>query len=280
MTLRYFIHSLPIWCAIALFLVLSGAAHARTPGTDASDSEGVDTTAGDWYFFVAAVNVYPRLESERLIKELFEPVVRSLAPGHEGVQTISDLRDDHALWPPHVGLGYNLNTHVAVFVEGGYTAGKVRTKRDDRSWLLLPLHTDFEIKRSALFGGIGIDYFPWGMAPQGNYHGLRERLAAARPFCGTRLTWTRATFRAKAKLGFPPLPNFLNLELSDAWTLPSITTVAGVDIPLSKDTALTFNVAYNHFWNRDFDFEGWALTVQWKRFFGGPKNVANPRDFT
>ncbi len=59
-----------------------------------------------------------------------------------------------------------------------------------------------------------------------------------------------------------------------------MTTVAGVDVPLSNDTALTLNVAYNYFWDRDFDFEGWALTIQWKRFFGGPKNVAERRGFT
>lgn len=261
---------------LILLMLMSGisAAEAHKPTGEASGP------AGDWYVFIAAVNVYPRLESERLIKRWFEPILKGLAPGHDGVYTVSDLRDDHGLWPPHVGLGYNINTRLSVFIEGGYTAGKVRTKRADRSRLLVPLHTDFEIKRSALFGGIGVDYFPWGMAPQDNYRGIRARLAAARPFCGTRLTWTRATFRAKAKLGFRPLPNFLNLELSDAWTLPSVTTVAGVDIPLSRDTALTVNVAYNYFWERDFDFEGWALTIQWKRYFGGPKNVVDPEGFT
>lgn len=273
------------WQAIAwtctLFLALTGTAHTGTLSTENPDSAiEAPPPPGDWYFFVAAVNVYPRLESERIIKKWFEPVLKGLAPGHDGVYTLSDLRDDHGMWPPHVGLGYTLNDHLAVFLEGGYTAGKVRTKRNDRSRLLLPLHTDFEIKRSALFAGVGLDYFPWGMAPQADYHGLRERLAAIRPFCGTRLTWTRTTFRAKVKLGLLPLPNFLNLELSDAWTLPSLTTVVGFDVPLSKNTALTVNGAYNHFWDREFDFEGWALTVQWKRFFGGPKNVAGRQENT
>ena len=269
--------SITLRALVAITGILAGlSAHAESditqPRSEASKSEPI-ALPGDWYFFVAAVNVYPRLESEELIKQLFDPVARALAPGHDGVYTVSDLRDDHGLWPPHVGLGYNLNRHWSVFLEAGYTAGKVRTKTDDRSILLLPLHTDFEIKRGALFAGAGIDYFPWGMPEQRDYNGLRARLKQIRPFVGTRLTVTRATFRAKAKLGFRPLPNFVNLELSDSWTLPSATLVAGFDMPLSKDTALTVNGAYNHFWDRDFDFEGWALTLQWKYFFGGPRNA-------
>ncbi len=259
-----------VTCILAALLCVA------TPGTAESlvgsdEKKEATSEPGDWYFFIATVNVYPRLESERLIKKLFEPVLQGLAPGHDGVYTVSDLRDDHGLWPPHLGLGLNLNDKWSVFLEAGYTAGKVRTKTDDRSIILLPLHTDFEIKRGALFAGVGVDYFPWGMAKQQDYHGLRERLVEIRPFVGTRLTVTRATFRAKIKLGFRPFPNFVNVELSDAWTLPSATTVAGFDMPLSKNTALTVNVAYNYFWDQEFDFEGWAFTIQWKRFFHGPK---------
>jgi hypothetical protein len=136
----------------------------------------------------------------------------------------------------------------------------------------LPLHTDFEIHRSALFAGVGLDYFPWGMAEQRDYDGLGDRLSNIRPFLGTRLTWTHATFRAKAKLGLVPLPNFVNLELGDSWTLPSATIVGGFDLPLSQDTTLTVNAGYNHFWDQEFDFEGYAFTIQWRRYFNGPSH--------
>lgn len=228
--------------------------------------------ARNWYYFIAAVNVYPALESEELINKTLEPVLRALSPGHEGVYTVSDLRDDHGLWPPHIGVGRNLNEKWSVFLEAGYTAGKVRTRNDRRSILLLPLHTDFEIHRSAVFAGVGLDYFPWGMAEQRTYDGLGDRLSNIRPFLGTRLTWTHATFRAKAKLGLAPLPNFVNLELGDAWTLPSATIVGGVDVPLSQDTTLTVNAGYNHFWDREFDFEGYAFTIQWRRYIIGPRS--------
>lgn len=229
----------------------------------------------DWYYFIAAVNVYPELKSEELINKTLEPVLRTLSPGHDGVYTVSDLRDDHGLWPPHLGLGVNLNENWSLFFEGGYTAGKVRTKNDRPSILLLPLHTDFEIQRSALFGGVGLDYFPWGMPESRNYDGLADRLASMRPFLGTRLTWTYATFRAKVKLGLNPLPNVVNLELSDAWRLPSATVVCGVDVPLTESTTLTFNAGYNHFWDQAFDFEGYAFTVQWRSYFKGPRSRAH-----
>src|SRR5690606_27643044 len=123
------------------------------------------------------------------------------------------------------------------------------------SILLLPLHTDFEIQRSALFAGVGLDYFPWGMPEQRAYTGIRSRVAGARPFLGTRLTWTYATYDAKVKLGFRPLPNLISLELSDAWTLPSLSVVGGIDLPLSRKASFTVNAGYNFFWDQEYDFE-------------------------
>lgn len=230
-----------------------------------------DDAPRSWYIFAAAVNVYPRLESEKLVDRLLEPVLAGLAPGHDGVDTIGDLRDAHLLWPPHVGLGLNLNEHWSIFVEAGYTAGKVRTKSDRTSVFLLPLHTDFEIFRSALFTGVGVDYFPWGMPPQTDYDSLGSRLAHVRPFFGSRLTWTYATYRAKVKVGLRPFPNIVNLELSDAWGLPSATVVAGVDVPLTRNTTLTFNAGYNYFWEQASDFEGYAFTIQIRRYINGPQ---------
>lgn len=255
---------------LALGLVmLPRAAAAGEPESEAAPVADEGKTL-NWYYFVAAVNVYPRLESEDLIYNIFEPILEGLSPGHRGVHTIGDLRDDHLLWPPHLGLGVNLNPHWSLFVEAGYTSGKVRTQVDRPSILLLPLHTDFEIQRSALFTGIGLDYFPWAMPAQHEYGGLRSRLAGARPFLGTRLTWTYATYDAKVKLGFRPFPNLVNLKFDDAWALPSFTVVGGVDIPLTRYTTLTFNCGYNFFWDREFDFEGYAFTVQWRRYFKGP----------
>lgn len=253
-------------------LAAPAAPEEITPPSPIEVEEPVRLPPQKWYYFMAAVNVYPKLESEEIIGDLVEPLLGFLAPGHGGIDTISELRDDHLLWPPHVGLGYNLNDKWSVFVEAGYTAGKVRTRDDTRSLLLVPLHTDFEIFRSALFGGVGVDYFPWGMPEQREYDGLRDRLTSIRPFLGTRVTWTYATYRVKAKFGVHPLPNLVNIELSDAWVLPSATFVGGFDLPLSKDTTLTVNAGYNYFQDQEFDFEGGLLTVQLRRYFGGPRH--------
>lgn len=253
-------------------LATPAAPEEIAPPAPIETEEPVGVVPRKWYFFVAAVNVYPKLESEEIVGDLVEPLLDVLAPGHEGIDTISELRDNHLLWPPHLGLGYNVNDHWSVFFEAGYTEGKVRTRDDTPSLLLVPLHTDFEIFRSALFGGVGVDYFPWGMPEQREYEGIGDRLSSIRPFLGTRFTWTYATYRVKAKFGVHPLPNLVNIELSDAWLLPSATLVGGFDLPLSKDTTLTVNAGYNHFWDQEFDFEGGLLTVQWRRYFGGPRH--------
>jgi hypothetical protein len=268
------------WCWARASILLSALACvvARAPATErmlppqALTESVARSEARKWYFFVAAVNVYPKLESEEIIGDLVEPIVGAIAPGHDGINTISELRDDHLLWPPHLGLGYNINDKWSIFLEAGYTAGKVRTRDDTPSLLLLPLHTDFEIFRSALFGGVGLDYFPWGMPEQRPYDGLTDRVSSIRPFLGTRVTWTYATYRVKAKFGLHPLPNLINVELSDAWILPSVTLVGGFDLPISKDTTLTVNAGYNYFESQEHDFEGGLLTVQWRRYFGGPRH--------
>jgi hypothetical protein len=269
---RYFFGIWMLLSALTCLVAHSAAAELDSVPLPAPEELGRPLLpARDWYYFVAAVNVYPALESENLVDQLLEPLLRTLSPGHDGVHTISDLRDEHLLWPPHLGLGKNLNDKWSIFLEAGYTAGKVRTKNDRASIFLLPLHTDFEIKRSALFAGVGLDYFPWGMTEQRTYDGLADRLAGIRPFLGTRLTWTYATYRAKVKLGLNPFPSLVNLELHDAWALPSATIVGGIDVPLSRDTSLTMNAGYNHFWDQAFDFEGFAFTVQWRHYFNGPR---------
>ena len=111
------------------------------------------------------------------------------------------------------------------------------------------------------------------MPEQREYDGIGDRLTSIRPFLGTRFTWTYATYRVKAKFGLHPLPNLVNIEMSDAWLLPSATLVGGFDLPLSKDTTITVNLGYNHFWDQDFDFEGHAFTIQWRRYFNGPRRL-------
>lgn len=262
---------------LALFPMLAclttlAAAMDMAPSSTPVTKEAARPAPKKWYAFVAAVNVYPALESEKIIGDLIEPLLGVVAPGHGGIDTISELRDDHLLWPPHLGLGYNLNDKWSVFLEAGYTAGKVRTRDDTPSLLLLPLHTDFEIFRSALFGGVGVDYFPMGMAEQREYDGIGDRLRSIRPFLGTRFTWTYATYHVKAKFGIHPLPNLVNVELGEAWGLPSTTFVGGLDLPLSKDTTLMVNAGYSHFWEQASDFEGYVFTIQLRRYFGGPKD--------
>lgn len=229
------------------------------------DAETAAAEARRWYVFVAAVNAYPRLESEEPIRRVFDPLMRAIAPGHNPVRTVGDLRDGHLLWPPHLGFGYDLSEHWGIQFQLGYTAGKVRTIQDERSIFLFPLHTDFEIYRGAAFMGLGLDYFPFGMAERGDYHGLMARLRAARPSLGTRFTLTYATYNAKVRVGIGHGPN-LGLKLSDAWLVRSFNFDAGLDIPWTRHGLLHLNAGYNVFLERDYDFGGPAFTIAWKHY--------------
>lgn len=220
-----------------------------------------------WFFLVAAVNTYPRLESEELVDKFFNRPLRILAPGFDDVRTFSDTRDDHLMWPPHLAVGRLLLNRWGLFLEVGYSSGKVRTKDTDASLLILPIHTDFEITRGALYGGVGLDYYPLGVVKLAKYDGLKTRLHAARPFLGTRLTWTHATYDAKIKAGLKPFGNLVDLRQSDSWLLPSLNLDIGADVPLTKRSVLTVNAGYTFFEDRAYDFAGPAYTIGWKYFF-------------
>jgi hypothetical protein len=171
------------------------------------------------------------------------------------------------LWAPYVGVGYVASPHWCLFGQVGYTSGKVRTKADDPSWLLLPLHTDFEIDRGALYGGVGADFFPLGMPELGGYRGFRDRLRAAKPSVGARVTVTNATYNAKTKIGFKPFDNIVDYEQSDSWLITSFSPNVGVDVPLGQRSQLSFNASMNWFTDENRDFDGPAFTIIYKRFF-------------
>lgn len=235
-------------------------------GADSSPPNAFDGFDRRWFMLYATVNTYPELQREQLISKYFNPAMRFFAPTFENVRTISDLRDEHLLWVPHIGIGRALSPHWAFFVQGGYSGGKVRTNAINPSLLLFPLSTDLEIRRDALYAGVALDYFPFGMPVLREYDGVWSRLIAARPSFGARLTVTRASFRAKVKVGFRPFGNLVSLRLEDAWVLPSVNTNVGLDVPISKRGALSFNAGVNFFFEEEQDFEGTAFTIAWKHF--------------
>lgn len=268
-----------LWLAVATILwicTVSTHAEQALPEGDAllpeslmqpeADTSEQVATARRWFLILAWVNVHPKLETERLIDRYFDPAMKFLAPGYDDVLKISDLRDMCLLWPPHFGIGYVLSPKWVIFLQGGYSVGKVRTKADDRSVLLLPLHTDLEIQRGAAYFGLGLDFYPFGQPETKKREGWRERLRAARPSLGARYTYTYATYDAKVKVGFKPLPN-IGIKLSDSWFIPSVNLNLGVDIPIDDKNQLFCNAGYAFFSDQDQDFNGAAFTIGWKHFF-------------
>lgn len=227
-----------------------------------------EETSRRWFVLVGLVNVYPRLEREQLIKDLLDPAIRTLAPGYRGSKTFTDMRDDHLLWPPQIAVGRILSDHFALSIHGGYSAGTVRTKKDNPSILLgIPLYSDVSIRRYATYVGIDLDYYPWGMVEQKDYANWGERLRGIRPTLGARHTWTWAGFDADMRLGLWPFKEAVKVKLSDKWALPNITLVAGLDVPLNKRSAIILNAGYSFFWKEKQDFAGPAFTLGWRYMF-------------
>jgi hypothetical protein len=249
----------------------NAAAHDAKASSPIAATAESDSAASPWYFLVGLSNAHPIMMSEQLVKCYYDGTMHHLSPTYDEVLTVGDVRDEWLLWAPYVGIGRNIGTRWSVFGQFGYGRGKVRTKANDPSYLLLPLHTDFEIERGALYWGLGADYFPFGMPELQKYHGICERLRAAKPNIGARVTWVDATYHAKAKVGFKPFDNLVDYQQSEEWLIPSVSPNVGVDVPLGKQSQLSFNVSYNWFKEQGDDFNGPAFTVVWKHFFNRKK---------
>ena len=256
------------WRTRAADCAASGG-EAESEASDVGDGGGEDSSEDvrRWFVIFTLANAYPALESERLIGRFFNTPMRLLAPGFEDVTTFGDLRDLSLLVMPNLGMGYVVSKRVAVFLELGYGAGPVRTKANDASIFLFPLHTDFEMKRAAFVVVPGVDFFPFGMVEQREYHGLKDRLRGAKPMLGLRVPWTYASYEAYVKVGFKPFGNLVSVKKSDAWRIWSVNANVGVDVPVSKHHQLNFNAGHSFFAERDYDFGGPTWSVSWKYLF-------------
>ncbi|NIA12627.1 MAG: hypothetical protein GWP08_01010 [Nitrospiraceae bacterium] len=219
------------------------------------------------FVMLVMANAYPGLDSEELIDRFFNTAMRLIAPGFDDVTTFSDMRNRCQLWVPNIGGGYVLSKRFAVFLTIGYGAGPVRTKANDPSIFLLPLHTDFEMQRSAFTVTPGLDFFPFGMVEQQAYHGLMDRLRGSKPMLGVRLPWTYAGYKVHAKVGLKPLSKLVDAKLDDAWSIWSANLNVGLDVPLTRRNQLNVNIGHSFFFARDYDFGGTVFSLTWKYFF-------------
>ena len=221
-----------------------------------------------WFIVLSLINVYPKLESEELIRRLYNPAMRLLAPGFQDVRTPGDYRDEHLLWTPEIGIGRILSPRWSAKIYLGYSAGTIRTKAKNPSILFgIPLKTDFEIYRSAAYLGLGANFFPWGMPERKKYSGWLERLRNSKANLGLTLTHTYAGYKVKATAAFAEGPNFLNFEQEDNWWVTSFNANIAADIPFNKRNALSLNAGYSFAFQKGYDFDAAAFTIGWKRYF-------------
>ena len=219
------------------------------------------------YAMLCMANAYPRLRSEKLINNVFDPIMGAVAPGMAPINTFGDMRDNHLLWMPNIGGGYNVSRHLSLFLQLGYGSGPVRTKDSALSVLLLPLHMFFEMNRSAFTITPGLDYFPFGMVEQRDYHGLKDRLCAIRPMFGVRVPWTHAGYKARANLGLGPLDTIASMKLGDSWSVWSTNLNIGFDVPVNRNNQVNVNLGRSYFFGHDSDFGGPVFSVTWKLLF-------------
>ena len=220
-----------------------------------------------WFWVLGLTNTYPHLESEKLVRRYWDPIVNALGPGYGHARTVGDLRDRHMIWTPNIGIGRVLSDYWVLYVQAGYTAGVIRTRRNPAGLLLFPVHSDFEIQRGALYSVACLNYYPWKIPRMMAYNSWKKRLKASRPSVGLHMALTRATYHAKAKLGMEPLGALLRIKVHDSWILPSANLNLSWDIPLDERNILYLNGGYTFFTDVKEDFEGGAVTINWKHYF-------------
>ncbi len=211
-------------------------------------------------------NLYPKLEDEELISRFFDAPMGAVTFGYRNVKTFGDTRDDSMMWAPQIGLGKDISDRWTVMFMVGYSAGRVRTKGTYLSVLLLPLHVDFEMTRGGVYAVLGADYYPFGMPERRVYSGLWNRLRAAKPVMGARVSWAYNTFDAKIKVGPYPFPNIINTKLSMGWSIQNFYPNIGVEIPTGKRSTIAFTGSYNFATDERQNLSGPAFNITWRYY--------------
>jgi hypothetical protein len=121
--------------------------------------------------------------------------------------------------------------------------------------------------RSAFTIAPGIDYFPFGMVEQRDYHGFMERIRAIRPMLGARVPWTYAGYKARIDLGLGPFDQLVKVRLGDNWSIWSVNMNVGFDVPITRRNQVNINIGKSFFFDHDDDFGGTVFSVTWKYLF-------------
>ena len=266
------VHCIVSFLLTASFLfVVAVSAWAADTDTAAPTDEAAPEMS-PWYFFNGSTNSHPRLhKADKLIDQQLNTPFRLIAPGFDDVKTFTDQADDFMIWSPFVGIGRKFGNHWDVFFQIGGSAGTVRTKSDDTSIVLLPFHADVTIKRSNLFIGPGVAWFPFGFSRNKPKMTWGERFHGTRPYLTATFSWNRMTYEGDVKAGIRPFGNFIQNKQEDTWHPFSSNLGAGVDVPLTKRTTLSLNGQWSFMYDYGEDFSGPNIGIFVKHAFGGPK---------
>jgi len=261
----------------AWFFVVIAAAHgaeASAPGADAkpgapaAESDSEEGRYRGWQVFVAAANLWPRLdETEAKIDRLINNGVGRLCPRWEEPRTFSDWRDDGMLWDFQLGVGRDIADKWTWYAAAGGAFG--HQPNSHRYFPLgLPMKIGVDFDRSAWFVTSGLDYYPWGV-PEYPEDGpsILACLRAAKPYVEGAIGYVYLKGRAECSFALPLLGEFAHYQDKAQYDLFYLSPRLGVDIPVSKRNSVSVAAGPLLFTTHEHEFNNVSIyTVLRHRF--------------
>jgi len=257
---------------VSFLLLLLGVVSAASGPAWGNTGEEIpgkrDDTSPKWYLSVGATNCYPRLQGvEKQVHHQINDMFHLMAPGFEDAKTFTEMRDDGMLWVPEIGLGRVLTPRWVVFARVGYIEGAARTKADNTSLILRPLHTDVKLHVSYFFAGAGAAFYPWGVPELRAYESVWDRVRNVRPFIAGSVGRARVKAYADVHFGLKPYDSVFRAGRRVGWSPWEGELSGGLQVPLTKATSLSLDLSYRTFSSGREDLNGLAAGIRWQWHF-------------
>lgn len=226
----------------------------------ASSNEGTDDgQKKKWQVFFSAANIWPKLdESEGKIDKLINNGLGRLFPRWEEPETFKDWRDDFKLWDLQLGVGREINPHLAWYaIVGGVRGYQPNSGR----YLLLgvPVKVNANFERTVFCAGVGLDYYPWGQPTlsesSAGENPIWRRLREAKPYFEAATGYVDVKGRASASIERPLLGKIIRYTDKARYDLFYVSPRVGIDIPLSKRNSISFSAGPLKFTSHQREFD-------------------------
>lgn len=221
-----------------------------------------------WQVYLGASNYQLRCEGmDKEVRRQVNGALRHIAPGYDGVETFTDLRDNFIIWIPEIGIGRKLSPKWDLFAHAGYLEGSVVTEEDDTSILLRPLHSKVKLHAAYYFAGAGLRWYPWDRPELRKYDSLKDRLRNIRPYFAASANWVRVKAHADIEFGLKPYNDRIKTRHTVSWSPWEARLAAGLQAPLGARTSLNLETVYHYCSSNGDDLDGFSLGLYWQWHF-------------